>query len=790
MQHEITVFKSIDTTIPEYYDVIDVLNNIKTGKSSILIDKIRKEEDKERRDRLKKNLYWICFSGKFSKRENDALIAHSGLICLDFDDFPNIQTLNMWKTRIKQDKYCFSVFISPSGNGLKVLFKIPVCTTNEQHNLIFDSIADYFFDCKYFDRNGKGVVRVCYESYDRDLYVNKESVVYTDSKQPQVRYNNNQLSEVDLSYTDIFEKLIIWFERNFNLKKGNRNSSLFYLLSACRDYGISEIDANILVSNYASTKAEDFASIYPEIPTIIKSAYSKPAANKKMKIVSMDAIANNEDESILDNGFIFDFDENISVQQVDTVTYEELPDEFVFWKWTGNAFKIDFVLFKVFIQKQGFYIYKIDDSEMFIRICDNVVEAIDVVDIKRFVLECLLKWDKHDIYNMIAENAKFVKQYLNYLDIRQISWNKDCAKYGWTYFKNTAVRVSKNSIETIPYSQLKGSIWKYQVVDRNFKLLSQEESNRTDFSKFVGNICSNDAGRISAYRAAMGYLIHRFKSKSTVKAIILNDEFIADVAMGGTGKGLTMQVISSLRNVVIIPGADFDSSKDFAWQRLDLYTDIVLIDDIDRNFKYKKLFTFITDGWPVRKLFTKEIYLPPEDSPKVVINTNYILKEDSDSYARRKHELELSHYYNKNHQPCDDFDKEFINGWDEREFNLCDNYLLYCLKHFLANGLIEPKFISLKYKKLVLNTSEDFVAFADTYMVPNSRYKKQDLYKFYKEELSLTPNDYPNQKIFTSWMEYWAIDKGIHYSSRAGAGGVFFDFGNPDTLWSYNSRPF
>ena len=90
MQHEITLFKDIhNTSTPFYYSVSEVLDRIKDGKSKELIESIRilSEEDKEQRNELKKRLPAICFSGKFTKRADNAIQEHSGLICLDFDDF-------------------------------------------------------------------------------------------------------------------------------------------------------------------------------------------------------------------------------------------------------------------------------------------------------------------------------------------------------------------------------------------------------------------------------------------------------------------------------------------------------------------------------------------------------------------------------------------------------------------------------------------------------------------------------------------------------------------------------
>jgi len=104
----ITVFKTMSShELPEYYPVGEILRRIKRGDNKALIQKIRNESDKGKRDRLKKQLLWICFSGKFSQRLNDAMIAHSGLMCLDFDNMDQ-RNLTAWRGKLKADPHTYA----------------------------------------------------------------------------------------------------------------------------------------------------------------------------------------------------------------------------------------------------------------------------------------------------------------------------------------------------------------------------------------------------------------------------------------------------------------------------------------------------------------------------------------------------------------------------------------------------------------------------------------------------------------------------------------------------------
>ena len=87
---EITIFKHIkDTAQPFYRDVSKILERIREGSSQDIVKLIRGEKDKEVRNELKQSLPAICFSGKFTKRNDASITQHSGLICLDFDGYEN-----------------------------------------------------------------------------------------------------------------------------------------------------------------------------------------------------------------------------------------------------------------------------------------------------------------------------------------------------------------------------------------------------------------------------------------------------------------------------------------------------------------------------------------------------------------------------------------------------------------------------------------------------------------------------------------------------------------------------
>ena len=163
---QVTFFKNVyDKKAPHHVSVITALNRIKEGKSKDAIEKVRGGDKEE-----KKKLPVVCFSGEFSERADEALFEHSGFIVLDFDHI-NVEQA---KTALATDAYVYSVWVSPSGDGLKALVRI---TNPERHRDHFRALVTYF-QKQYtleVDESGSNESRACFESHDPDLIINPAS---------------------------------------------------------------------------------------------------------------------------------------------------------------------------------------------------------------------------------------------------------------------------------------------------------------------------------------------------------------------------------------------------------------------------------------------------------------------------------------------------------------------------------------------------------------------------------------------------------------------------------------
>ena len=269
MTKKVTIFKNIkETETPFYVNIDKILSRIKEGKTKELVKTIRQEEDKQKRNEIKKKLPAVCFSGTFTNRKDSSLIEHSGFICLDFDGYEKKKSMIEAKQKLTKDKYTYSVFVSPSGNGLKVIVKIPSDADN--HINYFIALEKYY-DSKYFDKTCKNISRVCYESYDPLIFINDNSSLWDEVAEIEYKeFNSSDSPTIPITdknkVADILEK---WWTKKFPMSEGQRNQNAYILAMAFNDYGVDIALAGYILNNYAS---KDFNQ--KEIKRTIDSAYS------------------------------------------------------------------------------------------------------------------------------------------------------------------------------------------------------------------------------------------------------------------------------------------------------------------------------------------------------------------------------------------------------------------------------------------------------------------------------------------------------------------------------------
>ena len=234
-------------------DVIEIIKN-SNQKIIDLQTKFRDTKD----NKYKLQLPSFITSGIFSERKAAGFESASGLMILDFDNFPDSETLQFEKNKLIDYPFVVVVFTSPSGKGLKAIIRIKHWKDQSAYKRIFMQVKEYF-NSEYFDDKTSDITRLAFFSYDPDVYINWKAEVFD--------------SEFTLDRDrSIFEKIIIkWMQKEKELfVEGNRNNYVFKIAGGCCRFGIDKENALTLIENYVTLSSDfDFA----EFKTTINSAY-------------------------------------------------------------------------------------------------------------------------------------------------------------------------------------------------------------------------------------------------------------------------------------------------------------------------------------------------------------------------------------------------------------------------------------------------------------------------------------------------------------------------------------
>lgn len=744
----VTIFKNLAQTNTPFFKEIDViLDRIRNGSSKETVLKVR--SNKETANDVKKQLPAICFSGTFNKRSDNSVIEHSGYICLDFDKYEDMDSLYFDRNKIETDEFTYSVFISPSGNGMKVIVKIP--KDIENHKLYFDALEKYYSNA-HFDTTSKNISRICFESYDPKIFINKESKVWTEkleNQQYDYRYKPPVIKLENES--EIIKRLWAWFCKEHSMSKGARNHNLFILVSAFNDYGISEVETNRFCNQFIES---DFSQ--NEVDKVIRSAYSKGKSNFGMKYFEDTETLKSVSKQIKSGVSAKEIKEKLP--NIDDKVLSEIKENVTsndFWSFTDKGkVIIDNYNYKLWLESYGFYKYYPDGSDnfIFVKVTNNLIDNTSEVKIKDFVLTELLKLGENKVYELMAGTPKYFKDdYLNILDETNIHFKEDTLTSAYIYFRNGAVEVSSTGINIIDYLNLDGFVWKKHIIDFDFKVTKNIDC---DFSKFIELVSDKDEQRINSLTSTIGYLMHSFKTSANNKAVILNDETISENPNGGSGKGIFWNALSKVKRLSDINGKSFSFEKSFPYQTVSADTQILVFDDVQKNFKFENLFSVITEGITLEKKNKDAIKIPVSRSPKIIITTNYTLGGVGGSFERRKWELEFSAYFSSKHTPLNEFGRMLFDEWDDKEWLKFYNYMLTCLQMYLVNGLVAHEFKNLDIRKFIKETSHDFYEWVNESdaVIFNNRlgttYLFNEFTNEYKDYLKWLSN-----KKFNQWIE-------------------------------------
>ena len=472
-------------------------------------------------------------------------------------------------------------------------------------------------------------------------------------------------------------------------------------------------------------------------------------------------------------------DAKVMVDELDARWGDEIC---TFWdvddkgKASVNRYKLQVFLttvggFRLYFYDNGSTIYRL------VRVKDGFVEEASTEQIKRFIKDYVDKLPDsfdggvtpQDLLELIYKGATvlFSDAFFEFFERAELSFLKDTKNEAYFPFKNGVVVVSKTEITLKSYGELGKVVWKSQVID-HFVIIDQEiELEKIEYFRFIEKISDSDKDRYIYALGLIGYLLHNYKDPSRPFSVILAEETEKEANGGGTGKGIFVKALGYLLNIVRVDGKNFKFDKSFAFQRVDLDTRILAIEDTRRNVDFEGFYSIITEGITVEKKNKDELFIPYSDSPKVMFTTNYTIPNSGNHAKRRQKVLEFSGYFGPGRTPEDEFGHKLFDDWDKDEWNRFYNLMFDCVQGYLEFGVLEVKSSEkIKRKQIRVQFGEEFLEYFLGILEEEVGWiKLEQLYNDFMTMSGFDKKDYSNKR-FTKGIEESCAILNLTYLSK------------------------
>lgn len=378
-------------------------------------------------------------------------------------------------------------------------------------------------------------------------------------------------------------------------------------------------------------------------------------------------------------------------------------------------------------------------------------------------------WKLLDTIYLQYQDQIFNKNFLELLEEFSVPQLRDTRNESFFLFKNTIIKVCKNKIDLLPYSELvrmDKSVWKSHILEREYN--SNAVINVSEFQKFVENVSNKQESRIRAFMSAIGYLLHHYNGSHMGQAVVCYDEQPTDVKnpQGGTGKGLFANAISQMRELAEIDGKHFKADDKFRFSSVEITSQVVAVDDLAKEVPFETFFSAITNGFTIEKKNLNSIKLDPEDSPKLLFSMNAIVNGNGGSHKRRMFIIEFSNFYSKHiitgsEKPIEDMHGVLFDRieWKDQDWSSFTKYMIDCVQFYFQNGLQPYELINVGKNALIQQTSEEFSEWTDQQQFEfGIFYKTKHLFEEYRNTY-FGENAEFTQRSFTNMLKKYATSK-------------------------------
>jgi len=781
--------KPIQNKIPSgVLDLNQIFSEIKSPRYKKVTDELRAIKNKSKAGEFKNTKFdYVTFGGIFSKRGENFLIEPSHYFTIDVDNIGE-NLMNLRQAIIDDQELCPQmVFISPRGNGLKVIVKIDSNLIQYQAKgrkmeILWDAVNSYFSvhyadfitpseKNEYIDSTGKDISRACYLCHD-----------------PHVHFFPNDTGIIDNDFIQKYPSIIIKSVNNRSKRVTTNEITV-------------NPSTNLRVLAKRHLKETD--NHYPDLIKFVGAACTTGQSIEEVKEyitkhvnISTDSTHSDEDKLFR---LVDDIYEryNTNSEEVITLDVRTIAYKILYGKYDKDAGMFVFSsLYRDGVLKMlhdaGFAKRKIGKNFVYIQANGCIIKEVTPENMRDYMIShvfCIEEkysfiYKKQD-YSIYPDNIReiflrtsndiFNKNWLEHIREHTVPVLKDKAHEMYFFLKNVLVTISKEGISTESWEDKTGfCIWAEQIIQRDFEII--EDYTQSHFYKFLRNVTNNEEDRFNSMVTGIGYLMHHSFKESEGQAVIFYDEEVTDIKtpQGGSGKGLIINAIKQVRNVTKIDGKHLDATNRFRWELIVPSTQLVWIDDVKPDFDFSMLFSNLTDGWTIERKNLPQFTIAPKDSPKTVICSNSIIKGGGSTYMRRQFVIELSNFYSKkiktgNEKPIEQEHGCIFFGekWMQQEWNMFFNLMFDCAYQFLNDGFIPYTPINVEVNRFRQSTNEDFATWAEEQnFKPNVEYNTKQfcgdfIALYYGDSFAI------GQRTFSDWLKKYATYKGWEHVSKS-----------------------
>lgn len=239
---------------------------------------------------------------------------------------------------------------------------------------------------------------------------------------------------------------------------------------------------------------------------------------------------------------------------------------------------------------------------------------------------------------------------------------------------------------------------------------------------------------------SIGYLLHRYKDFARTWAVYGMDNKIAAASEshGRSGKSLVLGFLKRFSQTVDMGGRNRKLTEgEHIYGNVTKFTDLIFIDDANRYLDFDFFFPVITGGITVNPKNVQQYFIPFEDTPKLIITSNFPLRAQDPSTEARilyvvfsdwYHQQTINGDYPSTHNVSADFSGRtlFDADYTAREWSDDIHFLARCLQFYLSTRSadtvsspdrikVSPPMKNVRIRAAIASIGEDFIDWADVY---------------------------------------------------------------------------